>query len=96
MPSNYEKVLARIREESGRRQESYRVRYSSGPPAAALRLAQRWQAALSSEQLDWVELSAIREEAHKSKMVADVAFFGFINELERDYSLLRQAELESR
>ena len=96
MPSNYEKLLSRIREESSRRQESYRVRYSSGPPAPALGLAQRWQAALSCEPLDWAELSAIRDEARESKTVADVAFFGFINELERDYSLLREAELESR
>jgi aspartate/tyrosine/aromatic aminotransferase len=51
--------------------------------------------ALSCEPLDWAELSAIREEARENKMIADIAFFGFINELERDYSLLRQAELES-
>jgi hypothetical protein len=95
MPSNYEKQLARIREESCRTEELYRARYSSGPPATALRLAQRWRVALSCEPLDWAELSAIREEARENKMIADIAFFGFINELERDYSLLRQAELES-
>jgi hypothetical protein len=94
MPSNYEKHLTRIRTESCHREELYRVRYSSGLPATALQLAQRWRLALSCEPLDWVELSAIREEA--SKMIVDVAFFKFINELERDYSLLRQAELETR
>jgi hypothetical protein len=96
MPSNYEKELARIREESCRREEVYRVRYSSGPPATALRLAERWRAVLSREPLDWAELSAIREEARENKIIADIAFFGFINELEKDYCLLRQAELESR
>lgn len=96
MPSNYEKLLARIRDESSRRQELYRLRYSSGPRAMALRLVERWQAALSCEPLDWAQLSAIRDEAHKSKPVADVAFIGFINAIERDYSLLREAELESR
>ena len=95
MRSDYQEQLARIRDESCRREELYLARYSSAP-SAALRLAQRWRCALSSEPLDWAELSAVREEAQTHRAVADVAFFGFINEIERDYTSLRQAELETR
>ena len=94
MPSNYETQLARIREESRRREELYRIRYASGTATTALQLAQRWRVALSSEPLDWAELAAIREEARENRMVADVAFFGFINELEKDYCLLRELQSE--
>jgi hypothetical protein len=95
MPSNYQTLLSRLRDEGHQRLEFYRVRYSSGPPATALRLAQQWYAALASEPLDWRLLSAIRDEARENRMNADIAFFGFINELDRDYPLLRQAEMES-
>src|SRR5262249_7892582 len=95
MSPDYENHLARIREAGRRTEELFRVRYASGLPAAALRLAERWRAALSSDALDWTELSAIRSEAREMRMAADVAFLGFINDLERDSLLLRHLELES-
>lgn len=95
MSANYQQLLTKLRDEGRKREELYLIRYTSGP-SVALQLAKRWRDALSSEFLDWTELSAIREEARAHRAVADVAFFGFINGLERDYVSLRQAELEAR
>jgi len=94
MSTAYEKQLARIRQQSRQREEVFEMRYGGSDDSTALRLARRWRAALSVEPLDWFEISAIREEARFSRVDTDVALFGFANAIERDYTLLRRAEIE--
>jgi hypothetical protein len=89
----YEQLLALIRDKSRQREERFRSRYGADASKPML-LAQRWRTALESEPLDWTDLSAIREDARLLKRDADVALFGFINELERSFTLLRRAEME--
>jgi hypothetical protein len=95
VPSEYQQHLARIRDQNCRREEVFRARYQLGT-SKALSLAQRWRLALISEPLDWNELSSVRDEARSQRPASDVALFGFINQLEQDYELLRKSDLENR
>ena len=94
MPSDYIRLLRRMRDESVIREESFAARYRYVPDETALRFARRWRQALSAEPLDWNELASIRKGALECQMRADISFYSFIGDIERDYVALRRAELE--
>ena len=81
--------LELYRADAVRRVERYRSRYHEGGNRDRyITIAQRWSDALHREEQDTNELSDVIRDAEQYRSQADIAFFGFINDMRGIYTWL--------